>query len=63
MQCKDCTHQTVCMHKKEFERLEGMLPVTVCPFKSTVTCAYYKQELPQARAELVGQQLSGRREI
>jgi len=51
------------MHKKEFERLEGMLPVTVCPFKSTVTCAYYKQELPQARAELVGQQLSGRREI
>jgi hypothetical protein len=50
MQCKDCTHQTVCMHKAEFDRLEGQLPVTDYPFKSTVTCTFYRQEQPQSRA-------------
>jgi hypothetical protein len=49
MQCKDCIHQAVCMHEQEFERLEGQLPVTGYPFKSTVTCEFYRREQPQAR--------------
>ena len=44
MQCKICVHQTVCMHKQEFDRLEGMLPVTVYPFKSSVTCGCFREE-------------------
>jgi hypothetical protein len=59
MQCKDCTHQTVCMHKGEFDRLEGMLPVTNYPFKPTVTCDCYKQEQPQARSGLYNQKSCG----
>jgi len=55
MQCKDCTHQTVCMHKGEFERLEGQLPVTSLPFRSAVTCYLYRQEQPQARSGILDQ--------
>lgn len=54
MQCKDCTHQIICMHKGEFEKLEGMLPTTMPPFKTTVTCVYYKQEQPQVRSDVYG---------
>lgn len=54
MQCKDCTHQAVCMHRQEFDRLEGQLPTTGYPFKATVTCICYKQEQPQARNDLYG---------
>jgi hypothetical protein len=43
------------MHVKEFDRLEGQLPVTVYPFKSTVTCCLYVQEQPQARNDLRSQ--------
>ena len=49
MQCKDCTHQAVCMHKDFFDTLKKMLPTTMFPFRATVTCDCYKQELPQER--------------
>jgi len=55
MQCKNCVHQTVCMHKTEFDRLEGQLPVTVYPFKSAVTCNLFRQEMAQSRNTLIGQ--------
>jgi len=59
MQCKDCTHQAVCKHIFELNRLEGELPVTAYPFKSTVTCSLYVQEQPQLRSNLRSQ-LDGR---
>lgn len=49
MQCKDCTHQLVCMHKGEFNRLEGQLPVTDYFFKSAVTCSFYQKETGNIR--------------
>ena len=54
MQCKDCTHQTVCKHKQDFDTLNGQLPITVCPFNLTLTCSYYVQEQPQVRGTLCG---------
>jgi hypothetical protein len=49
MQCKECTHQLVCMFKTEFDKLEGQLPTTGYPFKSSVTCSLYRQEMAQPR--------------
>jgi hypothetical protein len=43
------------MYIKEFDRLEGQLPVTGYPFKSTITCSCYKQEQPQTRNDLLSQ--------
>ena len=63
MQCKGCTHQQVCMHKNEFDRLEGQLPKTAHPFKSTVTCSCYKQETDTVRGyaqEITGTLGAGR---
>jgi hypothetical protein len=49
------------MHKNEFDRLEGQLPKTAYPFKSTVTCGLYRKEEAQARGnayrEILGGQL------
>ena len=50
MQCKDCTHNNVCMHKNEYSELAGKLPVTQYPFKTAVTCNYYRQETGNIRS-------------
>jgi hypothetical protein len=55
MQCKGCIHQAVCKHIFWLDKLEGELPVTAYPFKSTVTCCLYVQEQPQARNDLRSQ--------
>jgi len=55
MQCKGCIHQAVCKHIFWLDKLEGELPVTAYPFKSTVTCGLYVQEQPQLRSDLRSQ--------
>ena len=61
MQCKGCIHQAVCKHIFWLDKLEGELPVTAYPFKSTVTCGLYRKEEAQARGnayrEILGGQL------
>jgi hypothetical protein len=57
MQCKICIHQQVCMHKQEFDRLEGALPITLPPFKSSVECSCFVKEAPQPRTYSLEEQL------
>jgi len=57
MQCEDCLHQTVCMHKVDFGKISKQHPTTLHPFTTTITCICYRQEQPQARSLLYDQPL------